>query len=54
MKYFKYMLNGKFICFRSEDNPNTSFPLWPGNFDYDQMIAEVESGTSTIEEVTEE
>ena len=51
MKYFKHMLDGRVMFFRSEGDSNTSFPEYLGNTDYDNMLAEVEDGTSTIEEV---
>ena len=50
MKYFKHMLDGRVMFFRSEGDSNTSFPEYLGNTDYDNMLAEVEAGTSTIED----
>jgi len=51
MRYFKHIMDGKFIFFRPESDPNTGFPHGPMNMDYARMMEEVEAGTSTIEEV---
>ena len=44
-------MDGGFLYFQPEGNPNTSFPLDPMNMDSARMMEEVEAGTSTIEEI---
>ena len=51
MKYFKHMMDGNFLYFQPEVNPNISFSNNPMNMDCARMLEEVEAGTSTIEEV---
>ena len=51
MKYFKHMMDGNFLYFQPEGNPNISFSNNPMNMDCARMLEEVEAGTSTIEEV---
>jgi hypothetical protein len=54
MKYFKHVITmgGETSVrhFRPEGT-NSCIPLDPDNMDYARMMAEVESGSSTIEEV---
>ena len=50
MKYFKRIDNGEILSFQPEGS-NSSIPEAPGNTDYDNMLEEVEAGTSTIEDV---
>ena len=45
------MMDGNFLYFQSEGNPNISFSNNPDNMDCARMLEEVEAGTSTIEEV---
>ena len=64
MKYFKHITNidpatkqdlseKKILYYRPEHQPSEVFciPHAPGNNDFDQMIAEVDAGTSEIVEV---
>ena len=51
MKYFKHMMDGSFLYFQPEGNPNISFPNNPMNMDCARMLEEVEAEISTIEEV---
>lgn len=48
MKYFKHIMDGKFMFFRPESDPNTSFPLDPMNMLYASMMADPDA---VIEEV---
>ena len=50
MKYFKHSNNSVVIYYRPEGTM-LSIPPAPGNTDYDNMLAEVEAGTSTYEDV---
>ena len=55
MKYFKHMMDGRFLYFRPEGNPNTSFPNDPNNMDYALMMKGVDADppTNTIEEIVD-
>jgi hypothetical protein len=50
MKYLKHMLNGAVDSYQPEGT-NMYIPHDPMNMDYARMMAEVEAGTSTIEEI---
>ena len=52
MKYLKHMLNGVVGSFQPEGT-NKFIPHAEDNMDYQQMMEEVDAGTSTIEEVEE-
>ena len=50
MKYFKRINNGEILSFQPEGT-ETFIPEAPGNTNYDNMLEEVEAGTSTIEDL---
>ena len=49
MEYIKHSINGTFTHY-SMNEGRMSFGKSPGNSQYDDMLAEVEAGTSTITE----
>ncbi len=53
MKYFKHLDGDRIKYFAAEGTPTVNIPPDPDNMDYQQMMEEVDAGTSTIEEVEE-
>jgi hypothetical protein len=51
MKYFKHRDGDRIKYFAAESTPNINIPPDPANMDYQQMMQEVDAGTSEIEEV---
>ena len=53
MKYFKHIDGDRIKYFAPEGTLAVNIPPDPDNMDYQQMMKEVDAGTSTIEEVEE-
>jgi|TARA_R110002020_G_scaffold79124_1_gene198540 hypothetical protein len=53
MKYFKHMDGDRIKYFAAEGTPNVNVPPDENNMDYVRILAEIDAGTSTVEEVSD-